>query len=104
MSTYSITDEETRVAMVNVFKKNGYLLDPHGAVGYIALERYLKENGGEGIFLETAHPVKFLDVVVPVIGKDVELPPSVKKLTTKPQYKIAMRADFEVFKEYLLSR
>jgi threonine synthase len=105
VTSYSISDNETRAAMQEVYKKHAYLMDPHGAVGYIALKKYLEANPDQqGIFLETAHPIKFLDVVEPVIGKKISLPPAVEELSSKPQYKTPIKADYDQFKEYLLTR
>src|SRR5690606_8390512 len=60
----SFTDAETRKAMRDVFERTGYTLDPHGAVGYLGIRRFLPEFGpAVGVFLETAHPGKFRDVV-----------------------------------------
>jgi threonine synthase len=86
LSSYSITDEETKATIKEVFSKYGYLPDPHGAVGYLALQRYLQQNRGDkGIFLETAHPVKFYDVVEPVIGQAVPVPSSISSILDLPK-------------------
>src|SRR5690606_18228132 len=68
---YAFTDDQTRQAMRQVFEKINYTLDPHGAVGYLGLKQY--QQDGEkvtGIFLETAHPGKFLDVVTNTLNQD----------------------------------
>ena len=68
MSSYSISDEETKAILKKVYLDTNYLLDPHGAVGYLGLEKYMQQHPGlQGFFLETAHPVKFYDVVEPII-------------------------------------
>ena len=68
LSSYSFSDYQTREAMKDVYATTKYVLDPHGAVGYLGLKQYLQEHHkSQGIFLETAHPVKFLDIVEPVI-------------------------------------
>ncbi|MBN2742979.1 MAG: threonine synthase [Marinilabiliaceae bacterium] len=69
----SFTDEEIRATMKRVFEKTGYILDPHGATGYEALERMLQPSEN-GLFMETAHPAKFPEVVEPVIGQKVPVP------------------------------
>ncbi len=79
LSAYSISDEETKATIKKVFEENKYLLDPHGAVGFAALEKYLLNHPNQkGMVLETAHPVKFYDVVEPVIQTKVEIPEAVK--------------------------
>ncbi|MEO5685356.1 MAG: threonine synthase [Chitinophagaceae bacterium] len=102
-SSYSITDDDTRFALKQVYDKKQYLMDPHGAVGYIALLDYLSEHpGNKGIFLETAHPVKFYDVVEPVINKTVDIPASLHTVLNNEKVAVAMDADYEQLKEYLL--
>ena len=105
MSSYSISDEETRATLKEVFLNNDYLLDPHGAVGYLALKRYIEQQpGSQGIFLETAHPVKFYDVVEPVIQQPVPMPAEINDLLLKKKQSIKMAVDYDVFKDYLLSK
>ncbi|MBU3713688.1 MAG: threonine synthase, partial [Ferruginibacter sp.] len=78
LSAYSISDEETTATIQSVDKENNYLLDPHGAVGYLSLKRYLDQHTNEkGFFAETAHPVKFYDVVEPIINRKIELPQAI---------------------------
>ncbi|MFN5133736.1 MAG: threonine synthase, partial [Chitinophagaceae bacterium] len=75
LTAYSITDDETKATMKKVYDEFGYVLDPHGAVGYLALERYLEQHpSSKGMILETAHPVKFYDVVEPVLNRTIEMP------------------------------
>src|SRR5258706_7697126 len=84
LSSTSITDEETLATIANVYQKYNYLPDPHGAVGYLALERYLQTHPGKkGIFLETAHPVKFPEAVEKVAGKKIEVPASISDIMKK---------------------
>ena len=79
LSAYSISDEETKDAIKKVFEEDKYLLDPHGAVGFSALEKYLVNHPNQkGMVLETAHPVKFYDVVEPVIKVEIAIPEAVK--------------------------
>ena len=84
LSGYSFTDEETRNAMTQLFKEKGYIADPHGAVGYLALQSFLESHPNYyGVFLETAHPVKFLDVLPKEIISKVKLPDSIKHILQK---------------------
>jgi len=105
LSSYSISDEETRQTIKEVYEKENYLLDPHGAVAYLALKNYLEQHPEhKGIFLETAHPVKFYDVVEPVIHQQITIPESVKDILNKEKQSIKMNMNFEDLKEYLLNR
>ncbi len=80
------------------------MLDPHGAVGYLALERYLQNNPSQkGIVLETAHPVKFYDVVEPVIGETIPLPPSVAAQINAEKKSTKINADAALLKDFLYS-
>ncbi len=104
LSSYSISDDETRETIKRIKEKNHYLLDPHGAVGYLSLEKYIKENPlASGIFLETAHPVKFYDVVEPVISEPIAIPDSVKGQMELEKKSTLINADSVVLKEFLLS-
>lgn len=105
LSSYSISDEETRQTIKNVFEKENYLTDPHGAVAYTALQDYLEVHPGEkGYILETAHPVKFYDVVEAVIDQKVPVPESVKSILHKQKVSLLMNPDFNDLKEYLLTK
>ena len=101
-SSVSISDENTKETMLRVYNEYQYLMDPHGAVGYLALEQYLSAHPGDkGIFLETAHPVKFYDVVEPVIGETVPLPESVASIMDKQKEVTVIDAKFEELKSFL---
>ena len=103
LSSYSINDEETLAAIKRVFEKYNYTLDPHGAVGYLALERYLEEHSNKkGIFLETAHPVKFPDAVEKATGKTISIPLSISSLMHEEKKSIKMKATYTSFKNFLL--
>jgi threonine synthase len=104
LSSYSISDQETRNTIAKVFKDKDYVLDPHGAVAFLALQRYLETHPGQkGFFLETAHPSKFYDVIEPVIGQQVEIPEAIKVLMNKQKKTIKMRAnDDDALKSLLL--
>lgn len=105
MSSFSISDEETLAILKEVYFTTSYLLDPHGAVGYGALKKYLQRYPGKaGIFLETAHPVKFYDVVEPVIRQKVPMPDVINNLLKFKKQSIKMDAKYEELKDYLLSK
>lgn len=102
LSSSSFTDEATRKAMLHIYKTSGYIADPHGAVGYLGLHKYRKANPDMyGVFLETAHPVKFLDVVEATIGHSLDLPPQIKKVMGKEKKSIKI-ATYEALKSHLL--
>ena len=104
MSGYSISDADTKATLKEVYEKYQYLCDPHGAVAFNALQQYLSTHTGEkGIMLETAHPVKFYDVVEPVIQQKVELPEAIRGIMTKKKESILMKPSYNMLKEYLLS-
>ena len=100
---YSFTDEETRSAMRHVLASSEYLMDPHGAVGYLGLKKYLidKNSDAVGIFLETAHPAKFKEVVDETIRQSIEIPPVLKAFMQRQKKSIRMKSDFASFKDYL---
>ncbi len=105
LSSRSITDADTRATLLEVYRKHGYLLDPHGAVGYLALQDYLLQHPGtKGIVLETAHPVKFFDVVEPVTGDPVPVPEVVQQQLKLEKHSIRMAAETALLKDYLLSK
>ena len=79
LSSYSYTDQETREALLEIYNNYDYVADPHGAVGYLGCKAYLKENSNAHcVFLETAHPTKFLDVVEDVIKQKQPLPKQIQ--------------------------
>jgi threonine synthase len=100
---YSFDDEETRKAMINIFNDRKYIMDPHGAVGYLGLKKYLSETKSNaiGIFLETAHPGKFLEVVEDTLQKKVPLPEALQKFMQGTKLSVRLGKDFEGFKNHL---
>lgn len=103
LSGSSITDDETRETIKKVYKEFQYLLDPHGAVGYESLRRYLESDPGlKGFFVETAHPVKFYDVVEPVTGQKIALPPAVEAIMNQEKKATKMDVSYSFLKEFLL--
>ena len=116
LTSYSISDEQTKETLRDVYAKSHYLTDPHGAVGYRALNTYLTTQdtaqpgspsiapGQKGIFLETAHPVKFYDTVEPVIGEPIPLPAAVSAILGKEKQSKKIDAQYSQLKDFLLSR
>jgi len=103
LSSYSFSDGLTKEAMLKVYSESGYVMDPHGAVGYLGLKQYLQMHPNtQGIFLETAHPVKFLEVVEPVIDKRIELPKQIQEVIDKTKEALFIR-DYSELKQFLLT-
>ena len=100
-ATYS--DEQIRKIMQQCYQATGYVLDPHGACGYQALEDGLKP-GEVGIFCETAHPAKFKEKVDEILGIDVEIPERLAAFMKGEKQSVPMPKDFDAFKQYLLKQ
>lgn len=102
LSSYTFSDEETRDALITLHNDFNYVADPHGAVGYLGLKKYQSTHTNTyGIFLETAHPVKFLDVVEETIRENIDLPDSIVKLMEKKKKSILIK-DYSEVKSHLL--
>ena len=105
ITSYSISDEETKATIVEVKNKFNYLLDPHGAVAFASVQRYLSENKNEkAIFLETAHPIKFYDVVEPLINEKITVPESLTELMNRKKVSTKISTYYTEFKEFLLNK
>lgn len=105
ISGYTVSDAITKQTIAKVYQQDGYTLDPHGAVGYYALNQYLSKHPGQkGMILETAHPVKFPETVESMTGKKIEIPASAQYLFAKEKQSIQMGASFNQLKEWLLNR
>ena len=100
---YSFTDSETQRAMREVFSSNKYVMDPHGAVAYLGLKEFLKSSNTNavGIFLETAHPAKFKDVVDETLQTSVPIPKDLQKFLQHPKKSIPLSSEYQVFKDFL---
>ncbi len=105
LSSYSVNDATTISTIKNIFSNYNYVLDPHGAVGYNALNNYLSTHQNDkGIFLETAHPVKFSETVEAVTHKKIEIPDKIKHLFHQKKQSVQMDASFDDFKDYLMNK
>lgn len=103
LSSYAFSDKATKATMKEVYSKTGYVMDPHGAVGYLGLKEYQKSHPDTyGIFLETAHPVKFLDVVEDTLGLSLEIPPQIMKVMDKDKKSVSI-ATYDELKQFLLN-
>lgn len=104
LSSYSINDSETKNTIRSVYYKTGNLLDPHGAVGYTALSKYLTEHPDQkGIVFKTAHPAKFFDIVEPIIEEPTPMPASVELELIKEKTTYKIDVDVNILKYYLLT-
>jgi threonine synthase len=102
---YAFSDEATRAAMQEVKQTYNYVIDPHGAVGYLAWEQFRKEHAPEnavGIVLETAHPAKFGEVVESVLGEAPAIPERLRHLMELPKLSIPLSKDYATFKAFLM--
>ena len=103
LSADTVSDADTVAAIRQVWEQHGYLLDPHGAVAYTALRRYQAQHpNAAGFLLATAHPVKFPDVVEPILGRAIELPAVVQALQGRVKQSVPLAVDYEALKAYLL--
>jgi len=102
ISGFSCSDELIRETVKICYQDTGYLLDPHGACGYVALKDSL-QPGETGVFLETAHPAKFKDTIENIIGKPVEIPQKLKEFMKGEKQSIRLNKDFLEFKRFLIS-
>ncbi|WP_461639056.1 threonine synthase [Labilibaculum euxinus] len=96
------SDKETQEAIADVYSRNKYILDPHGAVGYLGLKRYLNTEDEVGVFLETAHPAKFKDTVEKVLNIEIRVPDYLQECLGKEKKSILISKDFSEFKSFLL--
>ena len=100
-ATYS--DEQIKETMRQCYSETGYVLDPHGACGYKALEEGLQE-GEIGVFCETAHPAKFKEKVDSILGTDIEIPARLRAFMEGEKQSVEMSKDFADFKRYLMQQ
>lgn len=99
---YAFSDEETKKALREVYQQYQYLLDPHGAVAYLALKKYQQTHPStKGILLETAHPAKFLEDVESILGHSIEVPERLAALADREKVAVQMGVEFEPFKAWL---
>jgi threonine synthase len=100
----SFSDDQTRAAIKEVYQQHRYILDPHGAVGYLGLREYLAnaEKSTQGVFLETAHPAKFQDVIQAALNESVEVPFRLKEYLNREKQSVRLSNHFTELKELLL--
>ena len=100
---YAFNDEQTKAALKEVFEKYNYVIDPHGAVGFLAFRQFQKEYpGAKGVVLETAHPSKFLPDVEAILKRKIDVPERLAVLTDKEKNAVQLGIEFETFKNWLM--
>jgi threonine synthase len=118
LSSYSYDDLTTQATITRVYNEYGYTLDPHGAVAFLAAEEFIHDHEHaithynhtvesmpvHAVILETAHPVKFPEVVEEAIGQKLAIPASVKYLLDKPKQSIPLAATYTAFKQWMLRK
>ena len=104
MVGYAYTDEETAAGVKYIMDTTGYLSEPHGAIGYLALKEYMKTSNCQGIFLETAHPAKFGEVVEPILNTPVAIPERLQDYLSRKKEAVLIAPEYEALKSYLINR
>ncbi|HUI08853.1 MAG TPA: threonine synthase [Bacteroidota bacterium] len=104
VSSTSWSDEETLRAIGEAYRRFGYVLDPHGAVAFAALEQYQsgRRGGGTGVVLATAHPAKFLEAYDETLRAAIEVPPRLREIMESEIHSVRLPADFSALKSYLM--
>ena len=100
---YSFSDKQTKDCITAVYNNDDYTLDPHGAVAYLGLSEYMKENDVTGVFLETAHPAKFNETVEKQIPVKVEIPENLQKSLLKEKQSVEIGNSLKDLKDILLA-
>ena len=104
ISGFAFNDDQTREAMRRVFAEHDYILDPHGAVGYLAWKKYCAHTKSQshGIVLETAHPAKFREAVEKILNTKITIPPALSSLQNQKKNAVSLPVDYKKFRAYLL--
>lgn len=107
LSSYSYSDKQTESAIKEIFSYNNYIADPHGAIGFLGIKDYLisqeDPSSHQGIFLETAHPIKFANIVERIIDTKIELPSQIKGIRNLKSNKLTM-VGYNELKSFLLAK
>lgn len=101
-SAFSFTDEETKTAMKNIYNQQQYIAEPHGAIGYLGLKKELEKHPGSiGVFLETAHPIKFSEIVESNLNIKLPIPQQIQNILDKKKVSIKIKT-YEELKKILM--
>lgn len=103
---YGFNDAETQAAMKKIFSSKNYVMDPHGAVAYLGLKKYMASSNKNcvGVFAETAHPAKFKEVVDSTLGTAIDIPAGLEKFLGRKKQSLAMHNDYDAFKSFLFEK
>ncbi len=102
LSGFKFEDNKTKEAIKEIYKNSNFIADPHGAVGYLGLKKYLKNHNNKiGVFMETAHPIKFIDVVENTLNINLKLPEKIKKILKKEKRSVKIN-NYKELKDYLI--
>jgi threonine synthase len=99
-------DDEVRATIGRVYDERGYLLDPHSAIGYLGLKRWRGREGREGqagIFLATAHPAKFAEIVEPIVGRAIDTPAPLADALARSRQIVRMPATLDALRDELVA-
>lgn len=100
-SSYSFSDTETEIAIKDIYNRTKYVAEPHGAVGYLGLKKEMqKQPNSIGVFLETAHPIKFLDIVEPLLDLQLPIPKQIESVLNKEKVSVKIKT-YEELKDFL---
>lgn len=103
ISGFEINDQQTKATIAEVFYQYQYTLDPHSAVAFTALKKYLQFHPlKKGIILSTAHPIKFPETVAAATGQAISIPFSIKKIMEKEKKSTTLSTDYELIKQKIL--
>ena len=101
-SSYSFSDEATKTAIKSIYENSGYIAEPHGAIGFLGLKSELQKHPNSiGVFLETAHPIKFLDTVEPILQLTLPIPKQIESVLNKEKVSKKIKT-YEELKEFIL--
>ena len=99
-SSFSFSDAETKNALQSIYENSGYIAEPHGAVGYLGLKKEMQnQSNAVGVFLETAHPIKFSDIVEETLRVKLPIPMQIESVLGKEKVrtKISTYEDLKAF-------
>jgi threonine synthase len=99
----AFADPQIVAEIADVYRRHDYLLDPHSAIAWLGLQDVLAgDPGAQGVFVATAHPGKFREVVEPAIGRPVPLPRPLQEALGRPRHSVSMEVNYSMLREFLL--